>query len=125
VSLATQPLGEHVDEHVHGKLLVLGVQRHEPGGASASDGVFQPRDLSRPSVEFGGDLIEVVVGEAGKVGAGAGGGAAALVFSLVPRCQGECGSQKNTAASAATEKRACSTISSPWSRRGAAQLAGS
>jgi len=94
-------------------------------GASASDGVFQPRDLSRPSVEFGGDLIEIVVGEAGKVGAGAGGGAAALVFSLVPRCQGECGSQKNTAASAATEKRACSTISSPWSRRGAAQLAGS
>src|SRR5664279_499675 len=36
-----------------------------------------------------------------------------LVFSLVPRCHGECGSQKYTSIPVATEKSACRAISFP------------
>src|SRR5664280_1241115 len=36
-----------------------------------------------------------------------------LVFSLLPRCHGECGSQKYTSIPVATEKSACRAISFP------------
>jgi hypothetical protein len=39
-----------------------------------------------------------------------------LVFSLVPRCHGECGSQKYTSIPVETEKSACRAISFPWSQ---------
>jgi hypothetical protein len=38
-----------------------------------------------------------------------------LAFSSVPRCQGECRSQKYTATSVTTEKLTCAAISLPWS----------
>ena len=38
------------------------------------------------------------------------------VFSLEPRCQGECGSQKNTGMPSARVMPACSAISEPWSQ---------
>ena len=39
-----------------------------------------------------------------------------LVFSLVGRCQGECGSQKNTGMPSAAAIWSCSAISLPWSQ---------
>jgi len=39
-----------------------------------------------------------------------------LVFSLVGRCQGECGSQKNTGMPSASAIWPCSAISFPWSQ---------
>jgi hypothetical protein len=39
-----------------------------------------------------------------------------LVFSLVPRCQGECGSQNQMSMSVASLSSACCASSEPWSR---------
>jgi hypothetical protein len=39
-----------------------------------------------------------------------------LVFLLLPRCQGECGSQKYTAGPVPVRIWACGAISGPWSR---------
>jgi hypothetical protein len=45
-------------------------------------------------VEFVGDAVEVELGEGGEVPFGKYWRSSPLVFSLVPRCQGELGSQK-------------------------------
>src|SRR4029453_8480016 len=39
-----------------------------------------------------------------------------LVFSLVPRCHGLCGSQKNTCRPVSIRSRACWASSAPWSQ---------
>jgi hypothetical protein len=46
--------------------------------------------LSRPPVEFGGDVIEVVLAQCSEVGAALGEvlRSRPLLFSLLPRCQG-------------------------------------
>ena len=39
-----------------------------------------------------------------------------LVFSLLPRCHGECGSQKKIGMPVAVVNSACLAISAPWSQ---------
>src|SRR4029078_9456552 len=56
---------------------------------------FPPEGLTGPCVEFGGDVVEVVSREHRQVSAfGKVLTQQSFVFSLVPRCHGECGSQK-------------------------------
>ena len=66
---------------------------------------------------FEGDRVKVVLIIAGQVGSfGEVLAEQALVFSFVPRCQGEWGSQKNTGMPVSVVNFACWAISRPWSQ---------
>src|SRR5450756_2168822 len=79
---------------------------------------FEPvTGLSGSAVELQGDGVEVVLGVLGQVGAlGEVLAQEPVGVLVVPRCHGECGSQKNTGMPVATVNRACSVISRPWSQ---------
>src|SRR6201989_451626 len=85
--------------------------------ASASAGVFQPSVLrGRPFSSSATAASSAGVCPARDVPLGKYWRSSPLVFSLLPRCQGACGSQKKISQSASTAICACARISQPWSQ---------
>jgi hypothetical protein len=77
-------------------------------------GVGEGEALARAVVEFVGDGVELGFGDGAEVGAlGEYCRSGPLVFSLEPRCQGACGSQKKTSVLASTRSCLQSRISGP------------
>jgi hypothetical protein len=86
---------------------------HEELSHSLGRGLVTEHDTG-PVVELPCDAAQVsrgVVGALGKYWR-----SNPFVFSLVPRCQGECGSQKYTSNPVAAAVCSCSAISRPWSQ---------
>ena len=65
-------------------------------------------------VEFRSDAYQLVLGERGQIGVAVRyRRSSRVVFSLVPRCHGRCGSQKNTGSASAAAIAECCAISPP------------
>ena len=80
-------------------------------------GLVEAEAVAGPVVELVGDAVEVELAVHGEVGAlGKYRRSSPLVFSLLPRCHGACGSQKYTSIPVAKGICFDSRISMPWSQ---------